>query len=170
MDEMPNACIRRDRDRKMLQPVTMFNRTSFSQYHRLGSSIRLIPDKTGEGVTAPSLANTEVPAPATTAVAAASSSDSAAPGASDAPAASTAPTEARSPALDPNSNGAAAAEPERETGRETGTAPSAAPSPALSLPSAAAPTKAAATQVPVAQPSYHGVLPKPSSPYRINLE
>lgn len=161
MDEMPNACTRRDRKHKLLQPVTMFNRTSFNQYHRLGSSFRLIPDKSDQGSSA-ALADAETSAPAAAVTPATSAPDTPAPVALAPVVAANAPAETNVPAT--------AANTETEPSAASATAPGTVPAPALSFSSAPAPPQGAASPAPAAQPVYKGILPKPSSPYSINLE
>lgn len=43
--EEVNVCARKAHDRKLPRPITMLNRTTFTDYHRLGSSSRVILDK-----------------------------------------------------------------------------------------------------------------------------
>lgn len=41
-----NACLRKAPKEKLLQPVTMLNRTTFTDYHRLGSSAKIVGEPT----------------------------------------------------------------------------------------------------------------------------
>lgn len=50
MVEEPTACPRKHANSMLAQPVLMINRTSFTEYHRLGSTIRFLPS---EGEPAP---------------------------------------------------------------------------------------------------------------------
>lgn len=58
MVEEANVCTRLIRNRKLTRPVKMLNRTTFTNYHRLGSTAKIIVDKADES--APS-SNTPVP-------------------------------------------------------------------------------------------------------------
>lgn len=44
MVEDSNACAHHVRKAKLMQPVTMLNQTSFTDYHRLGSSATIVPE------------------------------------------------------------------------------------------------------------------------------
>jgi hypothetical protein len=47
MVEESNACAAEHHNAKMAQPILMINQTSFSEYHRLGSTVRLVGDSAG---------------------------------------------------------------------------------------------------------------------------
>jgi len=51
MQEVANACKRHDSKHRLLQPIEMYNRTTFTHYHHLAATIRLIPNK-GDAPTA----------------------------------------------------------------------------------------------------------------------
>jgi len=67
MQEVANACKRHDAKHRLLQPIEMYNRTTFSHYHHLAATIRLIPEKGGGSVPAllnPGLADSAPASPA----------------------------------------------------------------------------------------------------------
>jgi hypothetical protein len=55
MVEDANACMHHSRKDKLLQPVTMLNRTSFSDFHRLGSSAKIVSEPTAPPDSAPAV-------------------------------------------------------------------------------------------------------------------
>jgi hypothetical protein len=57
MVEDANACMHHSRKDKLLQPVTMLNRTSFSDFHRLGSSAKIVSEPTATPDSAPAVPN-----------------------------------------------------------------------------------------------------------------
>jgi hypothetical protein len=63
MQEAANACKRHDNKHRLLQPIEMYNRTTFTHYHHLAATIRLIPEKAGGPVPTPLNASPAVSAP-----------------------------------------------------------------------------------------------------------
>jgi hypothetical protein len=61
MVEDANACVRHAPKEKMMRPVTMLNRTSFSDYHRLGSTARLVVEPSEAPSSAPPAQNPQGP-------------------------------------------------------------------------------------------------------------
>jgi hypothetical protein len=57
MVEDTNACVRHSPKEKMMRPVTMLNRASFSDYHRLGSTARLVVEPSEAPSSAPPAQN-----------------------------------------------------------------------------------------------------------------
>ncbi|MGA9668155.1 MAG: hypothetical protein WBQ94_03050 [Terracidiphilus sp.] len=57
MVQEANACVHNAPKERLLQPVTMLNRTTFTDFHRLGSSTRIISEPTATPDPAPTIPN-----------------------------------------------------------------------------------------------------------------
>jgi len=58
-----NACVRHAPKQKLIQPVTMLNRTTFTDYHRLGTSVKIVSEPTGPANPNPPIPSAPAPNP-----------------------------------------------------------------------------------------------------------